>query len=523
MRSVESILSSVIVILVFATHVWFYQNFLVDDAYITFRFVQQWVHGNGLVFNIGERVEGYSNFLWICLLAPFALNDIDLVLAAKLLGVLCALLTLLICPLLARRMGAVFPWAASLLLAVSAPFVAWTMGGLETPLFMLLLTLSSYLFIVEEQAERGWFSGVTFGLLALTRPEGAIFALIAVGWRLARLVRQRSLPVQRDWLRGIGLLLIVLPFHIWRIIYYGHLLPNTVQAKSMGLHPRVLLEGGFYTYQNVVTIGGWLAAALIVLPLLPRIKQVIDQTDPNTASFGQASVRAYVATNVGIYTLLVLVGGGDWMPLQRFLVHILPLVYLLLVGGILTLAYYIADFSPRWAILFVTVLVLGQAVYLASNSIEQRVRPDNQTNSLFVSSELPPWLVFLREQMGPGDTIAVVDAGLIAYSLPLEVRVVDMVGLTDRHIANQPTQFPSGIFGSGDGFGKWDVGYVLAQEPDFVQMHLLEQRPDGTWRTDFTGTTLLVNDERFRRDYAYLQTQRSGLSALFERRAAPVP
>ncbi|MCS6774610.1 MAG: hypothetical protein NZ693_10935 [Thermoflexales bacterium] len=80
----------------FGIQVALFHEFTIDDAYITFRYVKQWVAGNGLVFNIGERVEGYSNFLWIVLLAPLYALGVDLVLASKVLGVLLGVVTLLL-------------------------------------------------------------------------------------------------------------------------------------------------------------------------------------------------------------------------------------------------------------------------------------------------------------------------------------------------------------------------------------------------------------------------------------------
>lgn len=69
-------------ILLFTLHLALFKGFIVDDAFITFRYVKNWTHGYGLVYNIGERVEGYSNFLWILLLAPFASLGIELVAVA---------------------------------------------------------------------------------------------------------------------------------------------------------------------------------------------------------------------------------------------------------------------------------------------------------------------------------------------------------------------------------------------------------------------------------------------------------
>ena len=43
--------------------------FLTDDAFISFRYVRNLLEGHGLVFNPGEYVEGYTNFLWILELA----------------------------------------------------------------------------------------------------------------------------------------------------------------------------------------------------------------------------------------------------------------------------------------------------------------------------------------------------------------------------------------------------------------------------------------------------------------------
>lgn len=62
-----------------------FNGYLVDDAYISFRFIKQWTNGNGLVFNIGEYVESYSNFLWVMLLTPFFMYGADLFFVSKVL------------------------------------------------------------------------------------------------------------------------------------------------------------------------------------------------------------------------------------------------------------------------------------------------------------------------------------------------------------------------------------------------------------------------------------------------------
>ena len=62
-----------------------------EDAFVSFRYAQNIADGNGPVFNPGERVEGYTNFLWLVLIAlPRATFGVDVQTAAVLFGVLSA-------------------------------------------------------------------------------------------------------------------------------------------------------------------------------------------------------------------------------------------------------------------------------------------------------------------------------------------------------------------------------------------------------------------------------------------------
>jgi arabinofuranosyltransferase len=481
----------------FVAHIALFKGFIVDDAFITFRYVQQWVHGHGLVYNIGERVEGYSNFLWILLLAPFAHLGIELTLAAKGLGVLLGLLTLYLTWRAARQ--AEGPEVAPFFLVAAAPFAAWTMGGLETLLFTFLLLLSGYIFLEEEAKGKGYLSGFLFGLLALSRPEGLLFALVAAGFRVWQLYRLKFRPARRDLLRLLSIGAVVVPFFLWRWTYYGYPLPNTVYAKSLGLHPRAFLEGLFYLYQTLHGVGGVFFVGLLALFAL---------TAPNPS---QAVL--FWSLSLGAYALFIVIGGGDWMSMQRFAVHILPPLCLVLQAGWSRLR---ALWHPRRGF-WLALLLAGQIGYLLGYSLEQRFL--NGTGNGPLLPQDSPAIAYLRQHVQPGETIAVIDAGLIAYRLPLEVRVVDMVGLTDAHIAHQPVQLPGGLWGRGDAFGKWDVDYILAQQPRFVQVNIIGETADGGWMTNFTGTTLLVNDPRFRQMYRLVDAP--GVSGIFARRDEP--
>ncbi|MBC7225117.1 MAG: hypothetical protein H5T59_12745, partial [Anaerolineae bacterium] len=329
-------------VLLFGAGVWALHGFLVDDAYIGFRYIRQVVRGQGWVYNVGERVEGYSNFLWLVLLLPAAAAGVDLVLAAKALGVAAGLGTLGATWALARHLSrqAERPedWAgwAALLLGCNPAFAAWAVGGLETPLFALWVALAAWRTVVERRHRGFPWSAVFLALAALTRPEGVLFFLLALLERAVRWVRWRRGPSPWSWRWMATFALVFGPYWAWRWSYYGYPLPNTVYVKSWGLHPRAFLEGTYYLYQ-LVTMHGGMAFAL-GLPagvwLMPGRRGAVRQ----------------VTLWAVAYLALVWAGGGDWMPLGRLGVHVLPLVSGLAVAGAARLAAPGEVWGRRWAV-----------------------------------------------------------------------------------------------------------------------------------------------------------------------------
>jgi hypothetical protein len=119
---------------------------VIDDAYISFRYAENLARGQGLVFNVGERVEGYTNFLWVILLAIPARLGLDLVVSSKVLGGVFALATLWTLGTLHPGSGA-RPRARNLaapgLLLTNTAFFLWAVHGLETAMFAFWITLGA--------------------------------------------------------------------------------------------------------------------------------------------------------------------------------------------------------------------------------------------------------------------------------------------------------------------------------------------------------------------------------------------
>ncbi len=249
--------------------------FLCDDAFISFRYVRNLVEGRGLVFNPGERVEGYTNLLWVLKLTAlwkvFGLRPEHV---APWLSVLCTIGTLAatawwtaLLPGLRRR-GLVI-WMALGLLCTSATFAVWTSGGgLETRQFTFFVVLAVVFLSVRSDSRRGLL-GVSLSLVAAayTRPEGLLIAACCFGW----FVVQRSLAAERSRvaLRELGWL--ILPFvafvgaqFLFRYGYYGEWLPNTYYAK----HVRPWYESGFnYLWAAAIETGLYLLMPLAVVAM----------------------------------------------------------------------------------------------------------------------------------------------------------------------------------------------------------------------------------------------------------------
>jgi hypothetical protein len=427
----------------------------VDDAYISFRYADNWIEGHGLVFNPGERVEGYTNFLWIVLLAPFIALSVDPATAAAVIGLLAAAGTLVIVVRMSPRPehnpGIV--WIAPLLLASSPPFLVWATGGLETPLYTLLITAAAA--GIARSAPRGTLpisSAILAGLAALTRPEGVLVA--AVLGLAALLLHHEQANFHRHFLNWCGAFLaIFLPYFLWRLLYYGRPLPNTFYAK-VGSDPEQVQRGFAYLLDFFLVCGFWLLLPLVGLIWARRRSWVI--------VFGGLSLTL---------GLSVVALGGDGLPMFRFFVPVLPFFFLLLAEGT---TGALERFRPTrvvkpLAVVAGIILCTLSARAAFSGPARDYVRQD--------VAEVEAWTaigLWFRDNAAPGASIAVVPAGAIPWFSGLPA--IDMLGLNDATIARRDTP----RLGAGQaGHEKYDVDYVLSRKPTYIVagVYKLQRRP----------------------------------------------
>lgn len=211
------------------------QPFFIEDAAITFSYARNLVNGEGLVtYPGGERVEGFSNPLWTFLIAGFYALGVPTWTSSKVLGAIFGAMTLPIAFDTVRRArpggNEDVALVAPLLLALSPQFVIWNASGLENSLFCLLLSAGVWRLLCEMEgdAKRPW-SAFLFALLAMTRPEGVVYAVFGLLALLMDAVATRRIKPVLLW--TVSLLVPFALYQFWRYQYFAWEMPNTYYAK----------------------------------------------------------------------------------------------------------------------------------------------------------------------------------------------------------------------------------------------------------------------------------------------------
>ena len=282
-----------------------------DDAWISFRYARQLVEGNGLVFNPGERVEGYTNFSWTLLVALGLAMDIDVEIWTYILGLggLCGLVVLLSRE--DRLDGTLVAPSVAVLAALHPDLRTWSTGGLETILFTLLGFAGFQLVSRRHNTARSdAAAGAVLGLATLTRPDGALLLAVCGLYLLARSwPLDRRVLFRRAMAYGLPAAALVSGHLAFRLSYYGEWVPNTAFAKSAAA--AWWGQGAFY-------FGLWVRGAWPTLVIGGLA--VLGWRDADRHGRGRLLLAA---TLIATYTAYVMRVGGDFMY-ARLLVPTIP-------------------------------------------------------------------------------------------------------------------------------------------------------------------------------------------------------
>jgi hypothetical protein len=416
-------------------------NLLVDDSFIGFRYAEHLRTSGELVFNPGERVEGFSNLLWTLALAVLGRSGMGVERAAVTLGYFAGLGTVLLVWHLGRSrlgLGSISTWVGAALCAMNVSFSFWAASGLECALFAGLLASTWAASGAATTPRRAAELGVLGVLLGLTRPEGWVIAFCLP---VALLVRRA--PARAVVTLGLMVTLSLGLVELWRADYYGSLLPNAVVAKA-GFSLPLLGRGARYLW-------GFLTddRFLLLVPLWWGARR---------------RAPGLLGLLLG-YGLFVLVVGGDGLYRYRFAAHVLPLLALATAVGIDRVIAVRPRLGP---------LVAGLSVAVVMEPLLEREFFARQPLAAVRDWEARWTRVgrALRSAVPPTALLATNVAGRVPFFSGLPT--LDLLGLTDPVIARSPTP----DIGRGyAGHERAAPDYVLSRRPELVYLSVLDGLP----------------------------------------------
>jgi arabinofuranosyltransferase len=442
-----------------------------DDAYITFRTVDNFLRGHGLRWNVLERVQSYTHPLWLFCLAGLSLLTREQYHASLALSFGLALWTALL--LVFRASLPLGGWRRALLclttLACSRCFVEYSTSGLENPLSHLLLALflpRAYALCETPRQDAG-AAGRELLWLALLACLGVLnradtvllFAppLVLALWRQGGLGMNPRAPRLLPWV-GLGFVPL-LAWEFFSLLYYGVPAPNTAYAKlNVGLPALDLLRQGGWYFLNVARFDPVTAAAL-----LAGLGISLQRARENAANLG-------VGLGLLLYAVYILKIGGDFMSTRFFSA---PLVCALFVLGRVEIRSWKGLSLGLAAILLLGVLTprptwLWEPIPTRRGIADKHGIADERRYYAAFTGLLQRWLLdpppFNRwETAARGLALPngemrlgiVRSAGMHGYFAGPTVHLIDVYALCDPLLARLPMRK-----------GKWRIGHYLREIPE---------------------------------------------------------
>ncbi|MEW5739535.1 MAG: hypothetical protein AB1938_11450 [Myxococcota bacterium] len=408
-------------------------TWLADDAFISFRYAEHFAAGDGFVFNPGEKVEGYTNFLLVLALGLARLLGAGIPHVALVVDVASFVALVVLAEALVRCVRpaepVTFPWGA-LAVAAARPFHLFATSGLETEVALALAAGG----VLAWRKERPVAASVLLGLAALTRPD---HLLIAGATWLVALLTTHGPGRWRFLVRLVApALVLFITWWAWRWWYYADFFPNTFHAKSGG--SAYWAQGVIFLVHTLFASGVVFALPLLVVAPLVALREV-SATPLLALAFAVAATHGLYVTRVG----------GDFME-YRFL---LPSLYFVLVAWGATLR--VADGLPWRALRWVAVAAaaVGFAVIAQDTrpigpmekrwnlAAEESFWPVERVFPLTITHEGAKEGLHLRaafEGTGVAPRMALGAIGASGYFSGLPI--TDSLGLTSRTIARKPVE-----------------------------------------------------------------------------------
>jgi arabinofuranosyltransferase len=429
-------------------------NMRIDDVFISLRYVWNITNGYGPVFNPGERIEAISNPSWVWLLSCISyigrINDpIILLYTAKITGTLIFIFSgILFFKFLKSLLNnEYYAFLLSLIFTLNPYIASYAISGLENSLIYFLFISCLYttnIYFLRNKVIWLLMSGFSIGLLSISRPEGIIY-IISFFSSIIILKYFLKYPLKgKDIIYSVIItLLIFVSFLVWRVFYYGDIMPNTAYAKN-NPELRTFLLGiryifGFFVYSS------W---ALIIL------------TSAKKVSFKNFSLNKKAMLLIAILFFLaqsafIIYAGGDWMPTSRLALFLIPCIIIFL--ALITIDTISSQKSKKLFYILLSICIFINIV-IARDIYRPLVSYSGLHYSKIqcIPNDITDISKKLKEITIPGKRVLINEAGLDPYLNP-QLNFYDFYGLAERYIAHELK-----------GINRSDPEYFMNSDYDYV-------------------------------------------------------
>jgi arabinofuranosyltransferase len=482
----------------------------IDDAYITFRYARNLLAGLGFVYNAGERVMGTTTPIYTLLMAflgglsggasaPFPR-------VALYLNAIADALTCLVLLRLGKKLGFRFAGIAAALTWAVAPYsVTFAIGGLETSIYVLLLTGTMLAYMDQRRIVAALLASLAF----LTRPDALILvAPLALDrvWQWFEALRRDQLNLRQVMTEFLALTLPVVAWMIFASIYFGSPIPQSIVAKSLAyrISPEAdlvrLIQHYATPYMDNLTFGtGWIGVGFILYLFLYLI---------GVWKAVKFNVHAWpLAAYPWIY--FVIFAAANPLIFRWYLTPPLPAYYLFILGGAETLLISLAGMisvlkkppaaksdqhiqTYRWVSVIVILFPLTLSLHawqLHPDHGPDRPAPEMAWYKLELLYQQAASILdsnFISRE-APETSLAAGDVGVLGYTTGM--RIIDTVGLNSPQSSSYYPLDPS----------NYVINYAIPTKL------ILDTQPDFIVVLEVYGRKSFLSDPAFWQDYSLLQ------------------
>lgn len=481
--------------------------FVVDDAFISFRYARNLAQGLGLRYNLGEHipVEGYSSFLWVVICAVIEYLRLDVTFWAPFFSFLCGgLLLWRVHNVLIRvfELNHAVTLLATLSLACFPPFAVWSTSGLATMPFALVLFYTFEQLVLSDEQAAPLKAGISGLVLALIRTEGIAWVIVlgicAVISRVlaSRKVRQPLLTYFAIVMAGFSV------YFLWRWSYFQTPFANTVYAK--------VAAGGGLDVRALLLMRGFNYVAVFFLTFLTPFVTLLASLAALHKKW-RASGVSIIMLSLAVICFPILVG-GDFMTMGRFLVPGFAFNVLVFAFFLQILWRRWEKFRPITALVAFSITIIGLLPAFNVHLVPHRIRSQFhfRFNTTQHRTEYEQWHVMrsrsqkwkqkglaLKEYAAPDESLVASAIGNLGYYS--ELFIYDKAGLITPEAARLPTKVPLRSPGHDKGAS---TEFFLNRQPTYIYVKLHSINANPKLKELFSRLTDRLKLEEYSTEYA---------------------